>query len=198
MNRPAAQRARLVTLAPGDYHVSARPVILRTLLGSCVSACLYDAANGVVGMNHFLLSNYRYPRHMPLCLSDAGRYGIHAMELVINGMMRLGAAREHLRAKAFGGGMILRGSPAEDSFFAVGEVNSRFIREFLRDDGIPLVSADLGGTWGRMVYFDSTDHSVRVKRIDNALTRPVAERDRRFWRQRMENQKGECADPVLW
>ena len=92
-----------IIIHPGEYHVSRRNVVISTLLGSCISACLYDPINGVVGMNHFLLSNRKYSRNMPVCITEAGRYGVHAMELVINGMYKLGANRNHLKAKVFGG-----------------------------------------------------------------------------------------------
>lgn len=68
---------KVVTLYPGEYYVSRGKVVISTLLGSCVSACLYDPVNRVVGMNHFLLSNKRYSKHMPMYATEAGRYGIN-------------------------------------------------------------------------------------------------------------------------
>jgi len=95
-------------------------------------------------MNHFLLSNRRYAKNLPVCLSEAGRYGIHAMELLINEMLQKGAKRGNLRAKAFGGGTMHGVSTTQDNFFCVGEVNVRFIREFLKKRGY---TADCGGPW---------------------------------------------------
>src|SRR5665647_2303892 len=82
-------RFKHVTLEPGELFASREPVTISTLLGSCVAACLYDPVNNVVGMNHFLLSSRRYSRDLPNFISEAGRYGIHAMELLINEMMRM-------------------------------------------------------------------------------------------------------------
>jgi chemotaxis protein CheD len=114
----------------GEHFATKTPTLLSTLLGSCVAACLYDPESGVAGMNHFLLANRRYARNMPMSVTDAGRYGVHAMELLINDLMRLGADRRRLKAKAFGGGAVLK-DVAEDNFLCVGDINARFIREFL-------------------------------------------------------------------
>ena len=138
--------SRKVVLKPGEHYVSAETaVVVSTLLGSCISACLYDPVRRIVGMNHFLLANHRYSRETPVCLSEAGRYGIHSMELIINGMMKMGAGRQRIRAKVFGGSSMLPASDTSCNFACVGEVNCRFIVEFLKNDGIPLISSDLGG-----------------------------------------------------
>ncbi|HEX9022126.1 MAG TPA: chemotaxis protein CheD, partial [Nitrospirota bacterium] len=154
-----------VSLMPGEYYVTNRSAAIRTLLGSCVAACLYDPINRIIGMNHFLLSNRRYAREIPVCQSEAGRYGINAMEFLINDMLKLGAKRENLRAKAFGGASIHLNPAVKDNFFCVGEVNTRFIREFLKNDGIPLVAEDLGGESARIIHFLFDDYSVRVKKV---------------------------------
>lgn len=96
-----------VTIHPGEFYVTRKHLIISTLLGSCVAACLYDPVNKVAGMNHFMLSNKRYSRDMPTCITEAGRYGVNAMELLINKMLNTGAEKKHLRAKAFGGGSLL-------------------------------------------------------------------------------------------
>ena len=142
--------SRKVVLKPGEHYVSAETaVVVSTLLGSCISACLYDPVRRIVGMNHFLLANHRYSRETPVCLSEAGRYGIHSMELIINGMMKLGAGRQRIPAKVFGGSSMLPVSGTSCNFACVGEVNCRFIVEFLKNDGIPLISSDLGGEPGQ-------------------------------------------------
>ena len=92
-----------VTIRPGEHKVTKETMVFSTLLGSCVSACLYDPVSRVSGMNHFLLANRRYARNLPLNVTDAGRYGINAMELLINDMMKLGAVKARLKAKVFGG-----------------------------------------------------------------------------------------------
>lgn len=187
-----------VTLHPGEYYVSKEMVIVSTLLGSCVSACLYDPINRVVGMNHFLLSNKRYSREMQICLTEAGRYGVNAMELVINDMLKLGAKRNNLRAKAFGGSSLLGLRRNSGNFLCVGEVNCRFIREFLSNDGIPLVASDLGGDRGRVIRFSSVDFSVRMRRIIKSITPELAKSEKRFWLRSIKSQEKIPAEPDLW
>ncbi len=187
-----------VNILPGEYYATNQPVTMRTLLGSCVAACLYDPVNRVVGMNHFMLSNRRYARNLPTCMSEAGRYGIHAMELVINQMLKLGAKRENLQAKAFGGGSIYFNSDEKDNFFCVGNVNTRFIREFLKNDGIPLVAEDLGGEKARVVHFLYEDFSVHVKKIAKASALSLAQNERQFWLKTIEKQEKSKALTEVW
>lgn len=187
-----------IAIRPGEYHISDRYVLIETLLGSCVAACLYDPVNRVVGMNHFLLSARRYSREAPLCMTEAGRYGVHAMELLINGMFKLGAHRGHLRAKVFGGGSFFRSSDPSDNFLCVGEVNSRFILEFLEKDGIPLVARDLGGDRGRRIYFSSDDYSVTVKKTKMIAVSGVLRQEKRYWLKSMAWHEQGAEEADLW
>jgi len=186
-----------VNLQPGEYFVSRENVIISTILGSCVSACIYDPFVRVVGMNHFLLSSKRYARDMQFYLTDAGRYGINAMELVINEMLKLGAKRERLRVKAFGGSSLL-GMGDKENFLCVGEVNCRFISDYLRNEGIPLVASNLGGDRGRVIRFSSADFSVVMRRIGKSSAPKVAEDEKRFWLRSLEEQKKKITEPDLW
>jgi chemotaxis protein CheD len=137
---PAASLRR-VHVVQGEFRVSAEPdLILTTILGSCVAACLHDAQAGVGGLNHFLLPG-----------NEGGaenlRYGVHAMELLINGLLKAGARRSFLRARLFGGARMM------DRLSDIGEQNARFARRFLQDEGIPLAGSDLGGTAARRLQF---------------------------------------------
>ena len=167
-----------VVLSPGEYFVSREELVISTLLGSCVAACLWDEPNRIIGMNHFLLASRHYAKNESLCHTEAGKYGIHSMELLINGMMKLGARRENLKAKAFGGASMIVDRTRRDNFVCVGEVNSRFIVEFLKTDGIPLVASDLGGDVGRVIHFFSDDFSVYFRRMEKSAgkDRPKGER----------------------
>jgi chemotaxis protein CheD len=189
-----------IRIKPGEYHVATRNVIITTLLGSCVSACLYDPVRKIIGMNHFLLSNKRYAKNMPVCVTEAGRYGIHAMELLINEMLKAGARRDKLQAKAFGGGSLLEPSANSDNFYCVGEVNMRFIREFLANEDIPLVTADLGGDTGRVIHFCFDDFSVYVRKIQKTINRRLINEERHFWKNSIEKQEAKITTPdvELW
>ena len=192
------RKFRHVTLHPGEYHVSNKKVVISTLLGSCISACLYDPVNGIVGMNHFLLGNRGYSKDTPICLTEAGRYGIHAMELTINGMFRLGADRNYLKAKVFGGGSFFRPPVEPDGFLCVGELNNRFIVEFLKTDGIPLVAHDLGGNRPRRIHFSSDDFSVLVRKTKTDTSVALLKTEKQLWQKSLEVDEGGAAEPDLW
>lgn len=179
-----------VILDPGDYYASSTPVTISTLLGSCVSACLYDPVNKVIGMNHFMLSHQRYSRDIPMAQTEAGRYGVHAMELLINKMLKLGAEKRLFKAKAFGGSTIM-GSDSDTSIFnCVGEVNSRFIREFLAFEEIPLLAENLGGKAGRVIHFSYGDFAVYMRLIKSVnKSKCLSMRDRDCWLHAIAEQQ---------
>ncbi len=135
--------AKRVHIIQGEYKVVSDPdVVLTTILGSCVAACLRDPVSGVGGMNHFLL-----PGTGSVTGGDATRYGVHLMELLINGLLKQGARRDRLEAKIFGGAKTIA------SFSNVGEQNAIFAMKFLKDEGIPVISSSTGGEHGRKIEF---------------------------------------------
>lgn len=159
--------AGVYRLGPGDLCAGGgEDLVLATVLGSCVSACLYDRTSRLGGMNHFLLPRGR--AHDP---AAASRYGTYAMELLINELLKLGARRRCLEAKAFGGATVLR------SATDIGGVNCRFLREYLDVEGIPLVAHDLGGSFPRRLRFWPATGKVQL-RVLREPTEPVARRER--------------------
>jgi chemotaxis protein CheD len=132
-------------------------VALVTVLGSCVAACIWDARAKVGGMNHFML-----PSGSTDEASSSARYGLYAMEVLINELGRLGASKRNLQAKVFGGGRVLRNMSAIN----VGQRNSAFVLEFLGTEGIPIVSRDLEDVYARKVMFFPVTGRAMVKRID--------------------------------
>lgn len=149
----------------------------------------------VIGMNHFLLCGTRSLTRLPLLLSESGRYGIHAMELLINAMLRLGAQRRHLRAKVFGGATIIA---SQSNMPGVGELNARFVREFLANEKIPLVAEDLGGIHGRVIYFMPEDFSVMVRRIRKSSETDIARRERQLMERLEKHKGGKIGQDELW
>lgn len=134
---------RRITVAQGETRVSAEPdVVLTTVLGSCIAACLYDPVAQVGGINHYLLAEGQ-----AVDAASMQRYGVYAMEVLINAMMAMGAARYRLKARIFGGASMRRG------FRDIGGTNIAFARRFLGDERIPLVGEDVGGTAARRVEF---------------------------------------------
>lgn len=157
-----------ITIHPGENYVTKKNEVISTLLGSCIAACLYDPINRVIGMNHFLLAEQKNSKISSILESDEGRYGIQAMELLINKMLKQGAQRVLLQAKVFGGGDVIRMRNHIRGIKSVGASNCEFIKTFLKTEGIPIQAADLGGNNGRSIHFVATDFSVYVKSIDTA------------------------------
>lgn len=190
----------MVTLLPGAYHVShsGEEILLHTLLGSCVAACLYDPIADIIGMNHFLLSSSRYAKDLKYTETEAGRYGVHAMELLINKMLQHGARKNRLRAKAFGGASIMQ-STIKDNFLNVGEVNTRFIKNFLATENIPLLASDLNGYQGRVIFFSSQTFSVDVRKIARSNLNQVSDKEYNYWKKTIAQKQARAARNVeLW
>jgi chemotaxis protein CheD len=144
-------RQKKINLVQGEHYVAKDPdVMLTTILGSCVAACLYDPVAAVGGMNHFLLPGERPGADLAQGGSGGGgamRYGAYSMELLVNGLLREGAERQRLRAKLFGGARMLKG------LTDVGDSNAEFAERFLRQEGITLVGGSLRGDRGRRIQF---------------------------------------------
>jgi chemotaxis protein CheD len=169
-----------IIIDPGESYVTKKDEIISTLLGSCVAACLYDSVNQVIGMNHFLLAQQHSAHTSVLLASESGRYGIHAMELLINQMLKQGAQRINLKAKVFGGGDMLKLSNKFRGGLSIGAINCEFIKTFLKTEHIPLVASDLGGLVGRNIFFLASDFSVYVKTIENTEEQVVIKLEQRF------------------
>jgi chemotaxis protein CheD len=139
-----------------------------TVLGSCVSACIRDPVAKIGGMNHFLLPSTK--------LDDGAsmRYGAFAMEQLINEILKRGGKKECLEAKLFGGGNVINHN------IRIGSKNSDFALEFMKKEGIKVVSADLQGNLPRRVHFYPTTGKVMIKRLEKANDRKnvLAEEDR--------------------
>lgn len=148
----------------GQYHVSDDPeVVLTTVLGSCVAVCLRDPVAKIGGINHFLLpgEDGRAQSH------DSERYGVHLMELLVNGLMTRGAQRGRLEAKMFGGAKTIYKSSD------VGAMNARFAERFLRNEGISIIGGDLGGSSGRRIEYWPVSGRARQNLIADALKVPA-------------------------
>lgn len=135
---------RRINVIQGEYSVSADPgVVFSTILGSCVAACIRDPAAAVGGINHFLLPGNEQGEKS----SEVERYGVHLMELLVNGLMKMGARRDRLEAKLFGGAKMM------DRLSDIGRLNAGFAERFLKHEGIKLVGGSLGGEQGRRIQF---------------------------------------------
>lgn len=159
---------------PGEYYATGRDMVLVTVLGSCVCACIRDKVSGVGGMNHFMLPDSGQDRINPL--GESARYGTYAMEILINQLLKMGAKRNNLEAKVFGGASVLRGFTVNN----VGERNAEFVLQFLKTEKIPVVAQDMLDVNPRKVYYFPTTGLVRVKNLKQVHNDTIISREAEY------------------
>jgi len=141
---------------PGEYFVANEDIVIMTVLGSCIAACIWDSRLRIGGMNHFML---------PEGGGDtSGRYGSYAMELLINELVKMGSSREYMQAKVFGGGQVISGFTTMN----VGERNTKFVLDYLATERIPIVSKDVLDIYPRKVVYFPVTGKAMVKRLAHA------------------------------
>jgi chemotaxis protein CheD len=166
--------SKALIVLPGDHYVTNnKDLALVTLLGSCVAACIRDTQLGLGGLNHFLLPG-------DSGLSNAGtgdgggvestksmRYGVFAMEALVNDIIRRGGSKSNLEAKVFGAGNVIDTSASE----TVGEKNANFVVDYLRREGVQIAAQDLGGARARRIFFFPKTGRVLVLRLEPTIVR---------------------------
>jgi chemotaxis protein CheD len=161
-------------ILPGEYYVTTRDMLVVTVLGSCVSACLRDKTNGIGGMNHFMLPHSDNDPQNPV--STSARYGTYAMEMLINHLIKLGAKRNNFEAKVFGGGNVLRGFTVSN----VGARNADFVLDFLHTEKINIVAEDLLDIYPRKVYYFPKTGRVLIKKLRGVHNNTIVEREKDY------------------
>ncbi|MEW5944054.1 MAG: chemoreceptor glutamine deamidase CheD [Pseudomonadota bacterium] len=163
-----------VKILPGEYYATGRDMVLVTVLGSCVAACVRDRVSGIGGMNHFMLPDSGSDQSSPL--STSARYGTYAMEMLLNQLSKLGAKRANLEAKVFGGGSVLRGFTVSN----VGERNAKFVLDFMQTEKIKIVAQDLLDIYPRKVYFFPQTGKALIKQLKRAHNDTIIEREKEY------------------
>jgi chemotaxis protein CheD len=157
----AALPARVIHVVQGEFAVSKdADVVMSTVLGSCVAACLFDPLRGIGGINHFLLPNARGDH------SDI-RFAAAAMEQLLNALLKKGALKSDIRAKLFGGAKMIKTLPD------IGRNNGLAALEFLRSEEIPCLAESLGGTRARRLRFFPNTGRAQIKFLGDDVPDPV-------------------------
>lgn len=182
-------KTQIMTIFAGEYYISSSNEVISTVLGSCISVCLYDPVNGVGGMNHFMLPEGGQGReslygtgglNKDKLTENSMRYGITAMEVLIGEMQKKGADRNHMKAKVFGGGRVINrdsGAPT------VGDKNIGFAKAYLKTEKIPIESENVGDSHGRKIFFLTGNNSVFVKKV---ALEPAVEEERNYMKKLLE------------
>ena len=149
---------KLITVPIGDYKVSKKPDILRTILGSCVGICLYDLERKIGGLAHIML-----PEHNDKS-SNPKKYADSAIALMVEEMLKEGAKIEHIVAKIAGGASMFK--MPENSFIgSIGINNVEKVREVLKKYNINIVAEDVFGDYGRTIDFFLETGKVKIKSL---------------------------------
>lgn len=162
----------IAAILPGEFFVSATPMIVYTVLGSCISACIRDPVVGVGGMNHFMLPKPKDGGSDSWGVST--RYGSYAMESLINDILKQGGIKSRLEVKLFGAGKIYEGQ------IDVGARNAEWVLDFLKTEGLTAVKTDLGDVCPRKVYYFTDSGRVLMKKIERLKNKTIAEREQEY------------------
>lgn len=172
-------------ISPGEYYYTDKDMLIVTVLGSCVSACIRDSKTGIGGMNHFMLpEGGGADKDSPV--SESMRYGTYAMEVLINQLLRNGARRENLEAKIFGGGNVLRSFTTNN----VGDRNAIFVKKYLKEEGIRVTGEDLLDIYPRKVYFFPKTGKVLVKKLKQLNNYTLVKREQAYSSKLQTNDVG--------
>lgn len=164
----------VVKILPGEYYATTEDTVIVTVLGSCIAVCLRDYTKRIGGMNHFMLPSVNATSVSTI--SESARYGVYAMELLVNQMLKLGADKRRLEAKVFGGGNVLKGFTGN----TVGECNAEFIMDYLQAENISVLAYDLLDVFPRKVYFLPDSGKVNVRKIKSLHNSTIMDRESEY------------------
>lgn len=165
----------VVILNVGEFYATGQREAIGTLVGSCITTCIFEKGGGIGGMNHFLIPGDF--RDEEIFISPNARIGMFAIELLMGELIKLKVDRDKLCAKIFGGGGGLAGKAS------VGDSNIRFIKTFMAMEQIPIVGEDLGGNWARKILFFPENGRVMLKRIPMNAAVALANDESRYLRK---------------
>jgi chemotaxis protein CheD len=159
--------AFVVSVLPGELYVTSEDVVIATVLGSCVSACVRDVWRGTGGMNHFML-----PDAVRGDDGDSARYGVYALECLINQVLGIRGTRADLEVKVFGGGQVI------DAGTDIGRSNIEVMRRFFAEEGIAIHREDVGGKVARRVRYWPKTGRAQLQSIPMTRARRVVASER--------------------
>lgn len=172
-----AYEAFAARLNPGEYYVTACDEGIYTTLGSCISACIRDRVSGIGGMNHFMLpasAAADAEGWKATSLSESTRYGNFAMEHMINEILKNGGKRQNLEVKIFGGGRVMKGMTD------IGMRNITFAHDYIKTEGLKIVSEDVGDVFPRLVVYFPATGKVKVKRLRSLHNNVIVDQETRY------------------
>ena len=176
-------KRNVIIIYPGEYHVGSDDIIA-TVLGSCISVCIKDTKTGIAGMNHFMLPGD--VRSEDIFLSSSAKYGMFAMEQLINEMIKKNGSKKHFEAKVFGGGHVLNFRKTDGN---VPESNIEFVEAFLKMEQISIVKQDVGGYTGRKILFFPDTAKVLLKRLASTVDSQIIKAEQSYKNKLFEDNE---------
>ncbi|MGE0642101.1 MAG: chemoreceptor glutamine deamidase CheD [Nitrospira sp.] len=162
----------IASILPGEFFVSREPMVVYTVLGSCIAACIRDPIVRVGGMNHFMLPKPKEGGNDSW--GESTRYGSYAMESLINEILKQGGVKSRLEVKLFGAGKIYEGK------IDVGARNAEWVLGFLKTEGLTPVKSDLGDVCPRKVYYFTESGRVLMKKIERLKNKTILDREEEY------------------
>ena len=185
---------QVVTILPGEFFSTTKPVLISTVLGSCISIALYDPTLKLGGLNHFMLPTTNKCRE--ISFEEQGRYGDFAMELLINDMLSKGSRKENLKAKIFGGGNVLDNGGYNKN--RTGLNNISFALDYLQTEKIPVLANDTGGIFPRKIFYDPQSFKIYLKRIQRSdLALKEINKREAVYKEEIQKEQTQAGD-ITW
>lgn len=182
----------IASILPGEFFVSSEPMVVYTVLGSCISACIRDPIAEVGGMNHFMLPAPKEHQSGDAWGGESTRYGSFAMEQLINGILKRGGLRQRLEVKLFGAGKIYEGN------IDVGARNTEWVLNYLKAEGFSITSSNLGDVYPRKVYYFTDSGRVLMKKIERIKNRTIYDRETEYQQHLRQEQEEQQSDVTLF
>ena len=180
----------IASILPGEFFVSRDPMVVYTVLGSCISACIRDPIVEVGGMNHFMLPEPKGGESDSW--GESTRYGSYAMESLINEILKRGGLKSRLEIKLFGAGKIYEGN------IDVGANNAKWVLGYLKSEGLATVKTDLGDVCPRKVYYFTDSGRVLMKKIERVKNKTIFERENQYAAQIKQREQQPVEDVTLF
>ena len=143
-------------LYPADILVAKEPCLVSTVLGSCVSVCLFDAVTKLGAINHYVLPCWNGHDEATM------KYGNLSIIRILEKLLLLGCKHENIVAKIFGGAEVLSGMPTN---FHIGRRNVQIANDILNEFGIDILLSDVGGNTVRKIIFNTSTGEVEFELI---------------------------------
>ncbi len=145
-----------------DWQITKPPVILSSLgLGSCIAIILYSEKLKIGGMSHIMLPDIEQVKNK----FNRAKFANAAIYDMLQKMEEMGVDRYSIKAKIAGGAHMFGFVKSTQAVLNIGDRNIEKTKEVLNELRIRLAAEDVGGCYGRSVYFNIETGELLVRTI---------------------------------